>query len=122
MRKIAAFFAVSTLAVSLGSCTTSPTGVPTIDPQGLANVEVQIQQATANLCKFVPAVTSVAAVIATYVQAGAVIDLINQAAAQICSAVVAVPTVPATMNGMRVRKLSEAAVVNGVAVHGYFIQ
>lgn len=121
MRKIVASI-VSVLAISLGSCATSPTGTPTIDPQGLANVEVQIQQATANLCKFVPAVTSVAAVISTFVQAGAVVDLVAQAASQICSAAVAVPTVPATMNGMRVYKLSGAAVVNGVAVHGYFIQ
>src|SRR5690348_9103633 len=107
MRKFLGLICAVTMTMSLGACATDPTtGLPTINQQALANVEAQIQNTAATVCKFVPTVASVAGVIAGFVQAGAVVDLVNQAAGQICSAVSNAPTVKATVGHRLVQRLA----------------
>ena len=123
MRKFIAVFAAGAMALSLGACATNPaTGVVGIDQTQLANVEAQIQQTAANVCQFVPTVASVAGVIAGFVSGGAVVDLVNQAAQSICSAVASAPTVKATVGHRTVQRLASPVTVNGVAITGHFIK
>ena len=123
MRKLLTVVAVAA-SCTLGACATNPTtGLPTIDQAQLAAVEARIQQSVATACKFVPTVDSVAAVVAGFVGASTVIDLVNQVTSQICNAVVAAPVVSATLNGMPVRKLARAVTTsNGTSIQGYFIR
>jgi hypothetical protein len=116
-------------ASSLGGCATSPTtGLPVIDPTVLASVEAQVQQDVAAACAFVPTLASVAGVIASFVSAGAVINLVDQATTSICSAILAAPTAPVTpavtATGRRTgpRRLAAPVIVNGVQIHGYFLK
>lgn len=119
MRKIIALATVGVMALSLGACATDPTtGMPTINQQELANVEAQVQQTAANVCSFVPTVASVAGIIASFVAAGAVVNLVDQAAQQICNAISQAPTTT-TKSGKKM--LAATASVNGVAIQGYFI-
>lgn len=123
MRKFLGLICAVTMTMSLGACATDPTtGLPTINQQALANVEAQIQNTAATVCKFVPTVASVAGVIAGFVQAGAVVDLVNQAAGQICSAVSNAPTVKATVGHRLVQRLASPVYVNGTPITGYFLK
>jgi hypothetical protein len=122
MRKMLAGVAIAA-SLTLGACATDPTtGLPTINQQELASVEAQIQQDAAAACKFVPTVASVAAVIATFVNVGSVVDLVNQSVIQICSAVSTAPVVNATLRGMPVARLAAPVTVNGAPINGYFLR
>lgn len=117
-------------AAMLGGCATDPsTGLPVIDPAVLSQVETDIQSDVQTACNFVPDISSVASVVASYVGVGAVVNLVTQATSAICTAALAgtATTTPvATMvNGKRavIRRTAANAplMVNGQPVSGYYI-
>jgi hypothetical protein len=123
MRKLLMLGAATVMAVSLGACATDPTtGLPTIDQNTLNSVEAQIQTTAANVCKFEPTIASVAGVIASFVSAGAVVDLVNQAAQSICTAVANAPVTPAKVGHKTVMRLTQPVTANGVKIDGYFMK
>jgi hypothetical protein len=97
------------VAASLGGCAAGTGGRPTIDP----NVQAQIQQTAASICGFVPTISTVAGIVATFTGSGALIDLVGQVATSICDAV-------APKKSMMRRAVRPA--VNGVLVQGYFLR
>lgn len=72
-------------AIALGACTTTGVTIPgATDPQIIA-----IQQQAANLCGWLPTVTTVANILATFANANGVVNVASTAAAGICSAITA---------------------------------
>lgn len=96
-------------AATLGGCAAGLDGKPTVD----SNVQAQVQQAAASICGFVPTISTVASIVATFTTAGPVVDLVSQVATAICDVV-------APKKNMMRRAVRPA--VNGVLVQGYFIR
>jgi hypothetical protein len=112
----------------LGGCATdSATGLPVIDPTVLSQVETDIQNDVQTACSFVPDISSVASVVASYVGVGAVVDLVTQATKAICTAAeagtVTNPPTATIVNGKRtlIRRTATPIIVNGQQVSGYYI-
>lgn len=102
-------FIVSTfLAGSLALAGCAGTTIPTLDP----NVVSQVQTTAAQICGFLPTVTTVANVIAALVGAGNTVSTITSAAQGICNAVT---TKSARRGGV-------APSFMGVAIQGKFIR
>jgi len=97
---------VPVLALTLAGCGTTGSG-PSAD-EIKATVE-KVRSITAQVCKFVPTVTTVSRIIATFTGAGALVDIAGQTAAEICAAVT---TAPLADGGTR------RVVVRGVVVKG----
>lgn len=75
-------------ALSLGGCATTTTGTTTT----IATIEADVQSAAASACSFVPTIATVASIIATLFPGGSATEaIVGTIAAQICSAVAAVP-------------------------------
>lgn len=106
-------FAVAVACAMLAGCqTTSPT-VP-----ATPSLEDKVQQTTAAVCGFVPTISTVAQILASFTSAGPAVDTAAEVARAICKAVG--PVSPA------MRKVSRKAVeppkVNGVVIEGYFLR
>jgi hypothetical protein len=109
MRKLVIALAVGA-SVALGGCATSPSGQPTIDP----SIQTQIQNGTAAACGFVPTITTVASILASFVGGGPIVGVVGSTIKAICDAV-------APPKASLKRKFGKP-MVNGVPVEGYFIR
>lgn len=112
--RLAALVVVAGMSMGLAACgTTSGTTTPPTTDQTIAD----IQATAAKVCAFVPTVSTVTGIIASFVSGGAIInDLVTTVATSICNAIAptaslrrAAPTTPVVPS------------VNGVPIQGYFL-
>lgn len=93
MRKLLLTAAIACPLLTLGACATNPNGGPpiiSIPPlPNLSPVIQQIQQDAAQVCGFVPAVETVASILATFVGGGPIVGVVSQVVDGICGAVTA---------------------------------
>lgn len=73
---------VLAIALSLGACASGGGGGPIP-----ADTVSQIQATARQVCGFVPTVSTVASVIATFTGGGAIVDMVSQVANGICTAI-----------------------------------
>jgi hypothetical protein len=108
MRK---FILVAALGLALSGCVTSGTGV---NVGTVTSIIAQVQAATTAACGYLPAASSVANILATFVSGGALVVGGAEAAANaICSALSAKA---GRFGGSRVVR------VRGVILHGRFVR
>jgi len=122
MKKIAMFTLAATL--SLGSCASiGGTSSATIAAD-ITSIGTTVQAGAAKLCGFFPFLSTAEEMVASFANAGPIADVIIAAEKSICDAVL--PLKPALMGGRfggRLRLGSPMApVVNGVVIHGRFVQ
>lgn len=118
MRKILTILFVGG-ALALAGCATPGIGVSTA-PQGSATTDptiAAVQDAAAKVCAFVPTVSTVTGIIASFIAGGAPINaIVTSVAHAICQAV-APPKA-----SMKRRAAAGPPMVMGVPVQGYFLR
>jgi outer membrane lipoprotein SlyB len=93
------------VAISMAGCATLPTL-----PSAITN---QVQAATVAACGFLPTISTVASILASFTGTSSVVSSIEQAAAGICAGV--------TAKGGRLGA-RRAASFNGVRIEGHFVR
>jgi hypothetical protein len=113
MKTIRNLFLVGAMsgAVALGGCASIGGGTGTT-AANITTVISQVQQASVAACAFLPTTATVAQIIGTAAGVGVETTLATTIAAQICAAVS--PTAKARRGGA-------APTVNGVTIHGRFV-
>lgn len=115
MKTIRNLFLVGAMsaAVALGGC--ASVGLPGLTGTTAANITTvisQVQQSAVAACSFLPTTATVAQIIGTASGVGAETQLATTIAAQICAAV---------SPSAKARRGGAAPTVNGVAIHGRFV-
>ena len=104
--KKTALVCVLSAPLALGGCITA---------SQLSDEVTRVQQQAVQVCKFLPDVTTVSAILSSFVQGAAPVNAVaTQVAAQICAAVQ--PRAAAS------RSVPANASVNGVVIHGMFVK
>lgn len=110
MRFLAALALTASLA--LGGCaSTGATGTGTAPNPTVTATITQVQNATVNLCAFVPTAATIAGIFAS---GNSLVSSITQAAQLICNAVASHPAAA--------RRGAFIPVVNGVRIQGHFVK
>lgn len=113
MKKIIIAMALAS-GLALAGCATPGPG-PAPAPVVTDSQITAIQQYAVQVCGYLPAVQTVAEIVATFTGGGALVGLVGNVANAICNAV-------KPKLGVFARKRAAVPSVNGVVVHGYFVR
>lgn len=114
MKKLALTLMLAS-GLALAGCATPGNG-PAPAPSGPIAQDstiTAIQQAAVSVCGFLPAVETVASIVATFTGGGAIVDLVGRVAGSICNAV---------KPPLGARKRAAVPMVNGVVIKGGFVR